>query len=45
MDTDSKNQTPEQMDEPPHLPPLGDDFELPAQGCDLSGEGFCEACQ
>jgi hypothetical protein len=24
---------------------VGDDFELPAQGCDLSGEGFCEACQ
>lgn len=22
-----------------------DDFELPAQACDLSGEGTCEACQ
>ena len=23
----------------------GDDFELPAKACDLSGEGTCEACQ
>lgn len=23
----------------------GDDFELPANACDLSGQGSCEACQ
>lgn len=45
MEKNFDQTTDPQLDEPLHLPPLGEDFELLAQGCDLSDEGTCESCQ